>query len=288
MGGAARRPDLPTCYDALRVLQYKPPSGAKPLDLRSPFLKVERAKHHISDLRAKRAAFIGSNTYTGTPRFNPATNRTQFVLRDVPAIDPEIPLLLGDAAHNLRTALDHLAYELARSVRVSDPKDYFPISRDEDVYKVESPRKTRGLPKEAKDFIDGIGPYGGHDDLLWGLHELDIIDKHHLLLAITARSNRVASPVMSTISDVNLRIYIHCSAFSSALKTGEVIGEVDGNRGADKEMSVAADIAFGEPEVFRGEALFPKLDLLAEHVERVISLFVLNPEGTWQKGRKAL
>jgi hypothetical protein len=259
------------------VPEYKPPSGAKPLDLHSPFLKVKWAKHHISDLNAKRAAFIGSNTYTGIPKFNPETNRTQFVLRDVPAIDPGIRLLLGDVAHNLRTALDHLAWELARSVEVSDPRDYFPISRNEVVYKDESPRKTKGLPKEAKDFIDRIGPYGGHDDLLWGLHELDRIDKHHLLLAITAKSSRVASPVMSRALDVNSRIYFHYSAFSSALKTGDVIGEIEGNHEADKEMSVAADIAFGEPEVFRGEALFPKLDLLAEHVEGVISLFGPNP-----------
>lgn len=268
--------------------KYSPPSRAKPLDLRSPLLKVEWAKHHISGLNAKRAAFIGSNTYTGIPKFNPETNRTQFVLRDVPAIDPEIPLLLGDVAHNLRTALDHLACELARSDGVSNPRVYFPICRNEDAYKDEAPQKTKGLPKEAKDFIDGIGPYGGNDDLLWGLHELDRIDKHHLLLAITARSNRVASPVMSTALDVNSRIYIHYSAFSSALKTGDVIGEIEGNHEADKEMSVAADIAFGEPEVFRGEALFPKLDLLAEHVEGVINLFFSNPRDTRKKGREAL
>ena len=270
------RPSL-TCYDAVRVPEYNPPSGAKPLDLRSPLLKVKRAKQHISDLNAKRAAFIGSNTYTGAPKFNPETSRTQFVLRDVPAIDPEIRLVLGDVAHNLRTALDHLACELARSVEVADPRVYFPIFKNEEVYKAESPRKTKGLPKEAKDFIDRIGPYGGHDDLLWGLHELDRIDKHHLLLAITAKSSRVASPVISSALDMNLPIYIHYSAFSSALKTGDVIGEIEGNYEADKEMGVAADIAFGEPEVFRGEALFPKLDLLAERVEVVINLFVPNP-----------
>jgi hypothetical protein len=42
-------------------------------------------------------------------------------------------------------------------------------------------------------------------------------------------------------------------------------------------MSVTADIAFGEPEVFKSEALFPTLDFIAEQVERAISAFGANP-----------
>jgi hypothetical protein len=249
---------------------YKPLPSAKPLDLRSPFLKIKRAKHHISDLSEKRAAFVQSNVYFGIPKFNTETNRTEFFLGDIPPVDPDVRLLLGDVAHNLRTALDHLACELARSMGIVDPMVYFPIFESEEVYEAEVGRKTKGLPKEAKDLIDTIGPYGGHDDLLWGLHELDRIDKHRLVLTTTAKISSWSATLDQTSRTYNF-------ALNFNLKTGDKIGEIEGNHEADKQMSVTADIAFGEPEVFKGEALFPTLNFIAEQVERVISAFGSNP-----------
>ncbi|MGO9124559.1 MAG: hypothetical protein ACLP6G_06680 [Terriglobales bacterium] len=249
---------------------YNPPPSAKPLDLRSPFLKVKWAKDHISKLREIRTAFVQKNIYFGSPKFNIETNRTQFILGDVPSISPDVRLLLGDTAHNLRTALDHLACELARSVGIADPMVYFPIFESRTTYEAVSSRKTHGMPPEAKNLIDRIGPYGGHDDLLWGLHELDRIDKHRLVLAITAKSHS-----WSATLDQQGRWYDF--SFSGELKAGDIIGEIEGQHESDKQMSVTADIAFGEPEVFKGEALFPGLDLIANHVERIILEFGPSP-----------
>lgn len=133
---------------------YVPPAHAKPLDLRSPFLKVKWAKDQVGDLNAKRVAFLGSNKYFGIPKFDPETNCTQFIVGDIPEVDPDIRLLLGDIVHNLRTALDHVACELARSVGVTDPMVYFPILENREIYKSKSGGKTVGIPPEAKDFID--------------------------------------------------------------------------------------------------------------------------------------
>ena len=154
---------------------YKPPAGTKPLDLRSAFLKVKWAEKQLTDLGDARVSFLGANPYYGVPKFNRETNRTQFILESVPDIPPEISLLLGDAVHNLRTALDHLACELVRSTGVSEPKVYFPICESENAYKAESDGKTKGMPPEAKKLIDRLCPYDGGNYLLWGLHRLDII-----------------------------------------------------------------------------------------------------------------
>lgn len=249
--------------------EYAPPSHAKPLDLRSPFLKVKWAKDRISDLESKRAAFV-ANRYVGVPKFNAEANTTEFVLGAIPDISPEISLIVGDIAHNLRTALDHLACELARSVGVADPKGYFPICESLDVYKRDSAGKTKGIPPEAKDLIDRIGPYGGHNDFLWGLHELDRIDKHRLVLTITAKTGGWSATLDGTNRAYNF-------AFSSELKSGTIIGEVGGNHESDKRMDVTPDIAFGEPEVLAGEALFPTLPVTANLVEEIIARFGSNP-----------
>lgn len=251
---------------------YNPPLHAKPLDLHNPFLKIKRAKDHIDNLKVERIRFVGNNRYFGVPQYNAETDSTKFSLEYVPEIPPCIRLILGDIAHNLRTALDHLACEIARSMGIAEPTVYFPICETEKVYKAESGRKTKGLPKEAKDFIDTIGPYGGHDDLLWGLHELDRIDKHRLVLTTTARTNTWSATLTQGSGEHELSF-----GFSSALKAGDKIAELSGKHESDKEVSVTLDIAFGEPDVFKGEPLFPRILFLAEHVERVISSFGATP-----------
>jgi hypothetical protein len=47
--------------------EYQAPPSAKPLDLRGAYLKIERAKKHISDLDAQRVAFLGTDPYHGVP-----------------------------------------------------------------------------------------------------------------------------------------------------------------------------------------------------------------------------
>jgi hypothetical protein len=62
-------------------------------------------------------------------------------------------------------------------------------------------------------------------------------------------------------------------AFISALKAGDVIGDVEGSHESDKQMSITADIAFGEPEILAGEAIFPMLNTIAKMVEEIVSYF---------------
>ncbi len=129
---------------------YTPPPSAAPLDLRSAFLKVKWAKQQIDNLGNARIAFLGTNPYFGVPKFNPETNRTQFILKNVPEIPAEIPLLLGDAAHNLRTALDHLACELARSTGLPIPRFTFPSARARTRTKPNLLEKQRVFPQRPK------------------------------------------------------------------------------------------------------------------------------------------
>jgi hypothetical protein len=251
-------------------ISYTPPSTAKPLDLRGAFLKIKWAKKHIADLGKERVAFLGSNPYYGIPQFNAETNRTRFILESVPDIPPEIRLLLGDVVHNLRTALDHLACELVRSTGIAEPKVYFPICETEQIYKAESGGKTIGMPEGAKEIIDRLCPYGGGNHLLWGLHRLDIIDKHRLLSTTTLKTSSWSVTLDKTARDYTF-------AFLFALKAGDVIGDLEGNHESDKQMSVTPDIAFCEPGIFEGDAIFPTLTILAQYVWEIVGMFGDDP-----------
>jgi hypothetical protein len=245
---------------------YQAPSSAKPLNLRSAHLKIERAKKHIADLNAERLRFLGTDPYVGVPKFLPEANSTQYVLQSLPDIPDSIPLILGDAVHDLRAALDYLACEIVRSVGVEPKGVYFPICETVEKYKSESNGKVKGMPQAAKDEIDKIQPYGGENDGLWGLHTLDIIDKHRLLLTTGMRVGGWQVNLSLTPTEYNF-------AMPSLLEEGDVIGWIPGNHEADKRMSITADIAFGEPEILEGRPIIETLTQLANMVEAIVSHF---------------
>jgi hypothetical protein len=245
---------------------YQPPSSAKPLDLRGARLKIERAKKHIADLDAQRVAFLGTDPYYGVPKFNAEANCTEYILQSLPVIPDSIPLILGDAVHNLRSALDYVACELVRSVNVEPDKVYFPISDGPEKYEGNSGGQTNGIPPEAKKDIDRMRPYRGGNNSLWAIHKLDIIDKHRLLLTVGMRIGKWSFDLSQTPTMYTLSL-------SPILKEGHVIGSVPGNAEPDKRMSVTADIAFGEPDGLEGGPIVETLTQLVNMVEAVVSHF---------------
>jgi hypothetical protein len=105
-------------------------------------VKVERAKEHIRDLEAEVSSFLSTNPYMVGTKRDPQTRRLIYYLVSVRNPSPRISAIIGDVIHNLRSALDHLAYQLvlAGGARPST-QTYFPISEDATKYKAESPKK---------------------------------------------------------------------------------------------------------------------------------------------------
>lgn len=55
---------------------------------------------------------------------------------EVPPVPPELPVILGDVVHNLRSALDHLVYELVIALNLKPGgHNYFPIAYDKDEFR---------------------------------------------------------------------------------------------------------------------------------------------------------
>jgi hypothetical protein len=136
---------------------------------------------------------------------------TAFVTAEQPPRDP-VSLLIGDVLHNLRSALDLLAFALASAYTKPLPEEFaerseFPIFGDEDREgnrgigstrfhertKKGLPTARSGLAKiagwhpDAQAAVERLQPYQrGNEfrsDPLWLLHELDRVSKHRLLHA---------------------------------------------------------------------------------------------------------
>jgi len=149
--------------------------------------KIERALVHIGELKSECSRFVESSPYLVQVRRAPLTRRPIYYVASVQHTPHQIALIAGDVLQNLRSALDHLAYQLV-VVGKNSPGPfshvYFPIADNAEKYLAERNRKVAGMREYAIAAIDAVKPYQGGNDLLWRLHRLNNIDKHRLLIAV--------------------------------------------------------------------------------------------------------
>ena len=154
-------------------------------------VKIERAKEHLVQLVAEAEKFRGKNTYAVGPKYNPETGERRINRMEplpIPNASFRLLAIAGDVIHNLRCALDHLAYQLVLAAGVPETevstKVGFPIFGSAEIYETAKVRKVQGMRPEAKEAIDRLKPYKGGNEQFWRLHKLDCTDKHHFLLAV--------------------------------------------------------------------------------------------------------
>jgi hypothetical protein len=162
-------------------------------------LKLGRADEHLNRLNDEMRDRFDDQTYRVREKTD--TRRADKIIEvlDPPETDPQWGLLIGDFAHNLRSSLDHLAWQLAllnkRAARqaaiVGDPwppnRNEFPIFAD-----ISDPNAKRRLNKTLRAFlvkhqsrIRGEQPYQRRGKAkaqpLWLLYELRNLDTHRVL-----------------------------------------------------------------------------------------------------------
>lgn len=159
-------------------------------------LKIERAEKHIRDLDAEIVAFLKENPYPVSRYQDPTSGYVVHYVDSVRPIPPAISLIAGDAIANIRSALDHLAYQLflVGSGEGDGTHVYFPIFDSVQEYEAKSGRKIKGMSEEAKRAIAAVKPYLGGNLLLWQLHKLNNLDKHRLIVTVFARLGTVNFP----------------------------------------------------------------------------------------------
>jgi hypothetical protein len=165
-------------------------------------LKMARALEHLGSLYASAQLFAESSAFTfGFDKDSDTGEHVAKVtLRSEPPVG--IGILAADCIHNLRQALDHLAYQLAILVSGTDPPPnedtaMFPIYTamrdgqqvvlDDDRLrtKIGDPAK---VPPGMRTILEDLQPYYGGDTLrLAALQDLENVTKHrHLPVCVGA------------------------------------------------------------------------------------------------------
>lgn len=180
-------------------------------DLSGVHLKLKRAEKHIHDLRDEIVAFRERDPKPFDFRPETTLGPDQSVKYDLFAIVREEPprefaLIVGDAVQNIRSALDHLVYELAPPRVRRKRNTQFPIFDAECEFKVKSASMLKGLTNHERTLIERVQPYAATkvtgDDPLAILRKLSNRDKHHLLVAMIAALSETSSWVGSDNADI--------------------------------------------------------------------------------------
>jgi hypothetical protein len=203
---------------------------------------------------------------------------TFFVLRELPEIPRAISLSIGDAVHNLRTALDYLACALVVHNGNTPKNVYFPIAETLARYQTESPSKTKGMALGTKKLIDDLHPHGEGNSGFYALHLLDIIDKHRLLPTVAMGIGNWNVSLSSKTTLVGFNMPQNRNQ-PFGLRKNDFIGMMPGNHVSDKEMSATVQLAFSEPEMLVGEIVLSTLKSLADMVRYVLKFFESKVEG---------
>lgn len=149
-------------------------------------LKIERAKKHIADLNALVLALPDSFVSTIEIDEEHGAQIITYTPVDIEKVAPGMALIIGDAFHNLRVAMEYsylgAVERLAPSVL--DEHTKFPIYETKGA--LDAALQGRGIDKLSPKFynriVSDIRPYrAGGNLFIDSLHDFDVSDKHWLL-----------------------------------------------------------------------------------------------------------
>jgi hypothetical protein len=248
--------------------------------------KIERANKHIRDLDAAIAAFLATNPYKVATKRDPETRKPVYYVADVQAVPYEICIILGDAIHDLRTALDHLAQQLylvgSGATEYRKGTSFF-IAPKASEYQKHVGGKVEKIRQEAIDALAALEPYKyGKGSDFWVLHSLDNIDKHRALVAAGSSYEAVGvgwpEGARKFAADKGIKLGGFPIAITPAdnlcpLKIGDelYIGGPDEEIDPNRPFKFA--VALNEPDITKPGPMMEVVQRLADLVSNTVTAF---------------
>lgn len=220
-----------------------------------PRQKLRRAASHVKALEGAIADYFKTDWYTCDFSRSPEGRyNLKVVVRESPQ---DFGVIVGDAVHNLRAALDLLAVEAVGRNGGNAKNVYFPFA--DSAANLDDMIKRRNFHRASlgdQDTIRKLQPYTGGNHLLRSLHDLDIQDKHHSLIP---HASFVTMPKIGVKAD----------------SAGNPIGFAEDKLELEVDPSEPPIVKFTFPDdsVFAGEEVVTVLWQLHDHVTSIVDMF---------------
>jgi hypothetical protein len=252
-------------------------------------LKIERAKTHFYDLSDQIESF--TKTKPNSIVFDTDTKTGEQIarIRVHHKPSPYFALMIGDVLHNLRAALDIAVVELVRDRRGKNGQVMsrtaldtagFPIKANRQGFETAAMKEIKGVSPAADALIRSLEPYKGGgwkgSLALWQLHQLDILDKHKLII-----------PSVTHMKTPGVGFFIPAGSPSgtasftlgpkaigrTVLNDGDVIARYSADRDPNLQINIQAsfEISFGNEQIMDGEPVIPTLTRFGELVEEIVA-----------------
>jgi hypothetical protein len=241
-------------------------------------VKMKRAGKHAAELDEAFRRMFPRGTCKTTVEVHDDGRRHVYRADHPPAPDPEWNAIIGDAIHNLRSALDHLAHDLVRLCgHQPTTSTQFPI--------LKGPKRSRwcrrclptisgGVSKEIRERLETVQPYKRPHAIytLASLRDLDNIDKHRTIVAVSMASgaHMTSRPVKHRLSESGTQWT------GRPLEHNQVLGIVlydPPQLQPDPDLEFLPHIAFGIGEPLAKDIVPMALMRLTERVNEAIDLF---------------
>lgn len=157
-------------------------------DIDSAIAKIKRAEAQIEELADRVERYSRSCVCEIVSTIDEERDEEIWRFQPVGSIPSEIPVVIGEVLHNLRSPLDNIVCAVARMHKGNDSDTYFPFGEDAAAFEKALAGKTKKLPQVACNMIRDAMPYGGGNELLWLVHHMNVSDKHRRVVPIGARS----------------------------------------------------------------------------------------------------
>lgn len=185
---------------------------------RTPRAKVDRANHHIASL-----ATTVTSVWEARPREvrgvvsdpdNPDLKAEWFGERATIQLTIDRPdsvfTIAGDAVHNLRSALDTLACDLAQINNRSVDRVYFPFCSEQSEQNKAVFRCNMHRSRSDVDaLLQRLETFPNATENLRTIHDLDVIDKHQSLIMCVGFTSEMPFPFARATFAPNFRLVFH-------------------------------------------------------------------------------
>ncbi len=242
--------------------------------LDSPRRKIQRAEHHRQTYSAALDAFRRENPCPVIKDLDADTGEPIWVAEHDPTSPPvTMHPIIGDTLYNLRSALDHLAWQLVlANGGTPDNRTAFPLFDDAARYGQSRDVKLRGMSNSVKAAIDELQPCNGTNPFrVYWLSSLEFhsnIDKHrHFNLMTFAASGGIFNPGLP----MHAAYFIH----EGPVKRGTMLARVPREQ-MHVQFAPVLDIAFSDgPSIvgypFSRDPVQVLLQALVTEVSRIVT-----------------
>jgi hypothetical protein len=219
-----------------------------------------RAKEHIADLDRKILAFFKTQPWACVTEPDPDGIHTLYHVKVMKPIPDDFASVASDGVSNLRSALDHATYTVAKASPLTNIKNTkFPFA--ENSREFEGRLLKKDFPDDIKPLFSRFKPYKGGNDLLWALNRICNTNKHQMLVPICTYRDSII------ISDKRIP---YPQPRRDGSKDEMVFTTAGTDTEADYYINVRLIIAFDKIEAVKGQPIIATLNKLVSMVESIL------------------